>query len=159
MPGRFWQNAKNYASKPPNKVTVLWFSNAQIESIKARNKFRHTLLYSTYSGYISSGYRRQLCDGRAAIIKLAALSTLWLESQVNVSNAKSLKIGQRLRFLYGLSYQEVEATISFINPEINLDSRLLLIRMEIANPNLLLKPGMQAVTKLTQSNRKVYLFQ
>jgi hypothetical protein len=26
--------------------------------------------------------------------------------------------------------------------------------MEIANPNLLLKPGMQAVTKLTQSNRK-----
>jgi Cu(I)/Ag(I) efflux system membrane fusion protein len=52
--------------------------------------------------------------------------------------------------------KEVEATISFM--EINLDSRLLLIRMEIANPNLL-KPGMQAVTKLTQSNRKVYLFQ
>jgi Cu(I)/Ag(I) efflux system membrane fusion protein len=26
--------------------------------------------------------------------------------------------------------------------------------MEIANPNLLLKPGMQAVKKLTQSNRK-----
>jgi Cu(I)/Ag(I) efflux system membrane fusion protein len=48
--------------------------------------------------------------------------------------------------------KEVEATISFINPEINLDSRLLLIRMEIANPNLLLKPGMQAVT--VNSNRK-----
>jgi hypothetical protein len=41
----------------------------------------------------------------AAIIKLAALSTLWLESQVNVSNAKSLKIGQGYGFLYGLSYQ------------------------------------------------------
>jgi Cu(I)/Ag(I) efflux system membrane fusion protein len=46
-------------------------------------------------------------------------------------------------FLYGLSYQEVEATISFINPKSN--SRTT-IRMEIANPNLLLKPGMQAVT-------------
>jgi Cu(I)/Ag(I) efflux system membrane fusion protein len=29
-----------------------------------------------------------------------------------------------------------------------------LIRMEIANPDLFLKPGMQAVAKLTQSNRK-----
>jgi Cu(I)/Ag(I) efflux system membrane fusion protein len=90
-----------------------------------------------------------------AAIMLAALSTLWLESQVNVSNAKSLKITVSTDY----PTKEVEATISFINPEINLDSRLLLIRMEIANPNLLLKPGMQAVTKLTQSNRKVYLFQ
>jgi Cu(I)/Ag(I) efflux system membrane fusion protein len=29
--------------------------------------------------------------------------------------------------------------------------------MEIANPNLLLKPGMQAVTKLTQSNKGLFI--
>ena len=46
------------------------------------------------------------------------------------------------------------AKISFINPEINPDTRLLLIRMEIPNQNLLLKPGMQAIAKLTQSNIK-----
>jgi Cu(I)/Ag(I) efflux system membrane fusion protein len=76
-----------------------------------------------------------------------AVSTLWLESQVNVSNAKSL-VGKGYGFLYGLSYQRVEATISFINPEINLDSRLLLIGMEIANPNLLLKPGSDKVNSI-----------
>jgi Cu(I)/Ag(I) efflux system membrane fusion protein len=76
-----------------------------------------------------------------------------------VSNAKSLKIEKATVSFTDYPTKEVEATISFINPEINLDSRLLLIRMEIANPNLLLKPGMQAVTKLTQSNRRVYLFQ
>ena len=41
-----------------------------------------------------------------------------------------------------------------INPEINPDTRLLLIRLEISNPNLQLKPGMQAMAKLTQSNLK-----
>jgi Cu(I)/Ag(I) efflux system membrane fusion protein len=44
--------------------------------------------------------------------------------------------------------------ITFINPEINPDSRLLLIRMEVPNTNLSLKPGMQAVAQLTQSNLK-----
>jgi Cu(I)/Ag(I) efflux system membrane fusion protein len=64
-----------------------------------------------------------------------------------VSNAKSL-VGKGYGFLYGLSHQRVEATISFINPEINLDSRLLLIGMEIANPNLLLKPGMTRINSI-----------
>jgi hypothetical protein len=45
----------------------------------------------------------------------------------------------------------MEAKISFI--KIIYDSRLL-IRIKILG--LVLKPGMQAVAKLTQSNRKVY---
>jgi Cu(I)/Ag(I) efflux system membrane fusion protein len=50
--------------------------------------------------------------------------------------------------------KNINAKVSFINPEINPDSRLLLIRMEIPNPNLLLKPGMQAVAKLSQPQQK-----
>jgi Cu(I)/Ag(I) efflux system membrane fusion protein len=86
------------------KLLFYGLSNAQIE-LKARNKFRTYTFYSTYSGYISEIAATEgsyVMEG-AAIIKLAALSTLWLESQVNVSNAKSLKI--KGGFLYGLSYQ------------------------------------------------------
>jgi Cu(I)/Ag(I) efflux system membrane fusion protein len=54
-------------------------------------------------------------------------------------------------FLYGLSQPKVEATISFINPEINLDSRLLLIRWKSL---IQTKTRNAAMTKLTQSNRK-----
>jgi Cu(I)/Ag(I) efflux system membrane fusion protein len=49
---------------------------------------------------------------------------------------------------------QIQSKITFINPEINPDSRLLLIRMEVPNGNLSLKPGMQAVAQLTQSNLK-----
>ena len=44
--------------------------------------------------------------------------------------------------------------ISFVNPEIKPDTRLLLIRMKIENKNLLLKPGMQAAANITRSNIK-----
>jgi Cu(I)/Ag(I) efflux system membrane fusion protein len=72
------------------------------------------------------GYRRQLCDeGRN---NCYCLKYSWLESQVNVSNAKSLKIAKATVSFTDYPTKEVEATISFINPEINLDSRLLLIR-------------------------------
>jgi Cu(I)/Ag(I) efflux system membrane fusion protein len=86
------------------KLLFYGLSNAQIE-IKGKKQIPPYTFYSTYSGYISEIAATEgsyVMEG-AAIIKLAALSTLWLESQVNVSNAKSLKI--KGGFLYGLSYQ------------------------------------------------------
>jgi hypothetical protein len=41
---RFWQKCQKYASSRQTKVTVLWFVNAQIESIKGKKQIRHTLL-------------------------------------------------------------------------------------------------------------------
>jgi hypothetical protein len=35
---------QKYASSRQTKVTVLWFVNAQIESIKGKKQIRHTLL-------------------------------------------------------------------------------------------------------------------
>lgn len=158
MPGDFGKNAKSMLQAAKQKLLFYGLSNAQIESIKGNAQISpYTTFYSTYSGYISEIAATEgsyIMEG-GAIIKLAVLSTLWLETQVNVSYAKSLKIGQIATVSFtDYPDKEMKAKISFINPEINPDSRLLLIRMEIANPNLFLKPGMQAVAKLTQSNKK-----
>ena len=95
----------------------------------------------------------------SSIIKFADLNSLWLETQVNVNYSKNLKIGQNAQITFSdFPDKTINAKVSFINPEINLDTRLLLIRFEIPNPNLQLKPGMQAVAKLTQSNlRGLYI--
>jgi Cu(I)/Ag(I) efflux system membrane fusion protein len=158
MPGDFGKNAKSMMQAAKQKLLFYGLSNAQIESIKSNAQISpYTTFYSTYSGYISEIAATEgsyVMEG-AAIIKMADLNSLWLETQVNVSNASSLKMGQKAVVSFtDYPAKEMEATISFINPEINPDSRLLLVRMEIANPNLVLKPGMQGVAKLTQSNRK-----
>jgi len=158
MPGDFGKNAKSMLNAAKQKLLFFGLSNSQIESIKSTSQISpYTTFYSTYSGYISEITTIEgsyVMEG-AAIIKLADLSSLWLETQVNVNYAKSLKIGQSAKLSFtDYPNTDVNAKISFINPEINSDSRLLLIRMEVPNSNLLLKPGMQAVARLTQSNLK-----
>jgi Cu(I)/Ag(I) efflux system membrane fusion protein len=158
MPGDFGKNAKSMLNAAKQKLLFFGLSSSQIESIKTSSQISpYTTFYSTHSGYVSEITVTEgsyVMEG-AAIIKIANLNSLWLETQVNVNYVKSLKIGQSAKLSFAdYPNKEINAKISFINPEINPDSRLLLIRMEVPNPNLLLKPGMQAVARLTQSNLK-----
>jgi Cu(I)/Ag(I) efflux system membrane fusion protein len=158
MPGDFGKNAQNMLKSAKQKLLFFGLTNAQIESIKTKAEVSpYTLVYSTSSGYISEIIATEgsyMMEG-SAVIKLADLNTLWLETQVNVNYAKNVHLGQNAKVVFpDFPDKTINAKVSFINPEINPDTRLLLIRLEIPNQGLLLKPGMQAVVKLTQSNVK-----
>ncbi|MBC7845285.1 MAG: efflux RND transporter periplasmic adaptor subunit [Flavobacterium sp.] len=158
MPGDFGKNARNMLQAAKQKLAFFGLSNVQIESLKtAAAVSPYTIFYSTASGTVSeiNATEGSYAMEGSPIIKLADLNSLWLETQVNVNYAKNLKLGQNATVTF-VDYPDkiINAKISFINPEINPDTRMLLIRMEIPNPNLLLKPGMQAIAKLTQSNIK-----
>ncbi|MHB1105340.1 MAG: efflux RND transporter periplasmic adaptor subunit [Lutibacter sp.] len=158
MPGDFGKNAKNMLNAAKQKLLFFGLTNAQIESLKTVAAISpYTIFYSTASGTISeiSTTEGSYAMEGSSIIKLADLNGLWLESQVNVNYVKNLKIGQKAQITFtDFPDKTINAQVSFINPEINPDTRLLLIRFEIPNPNLHLKPGMQAMAKLMQSNLK-----
>ena len=158
MPGDFGKNAKNLLEGAKQKLLFFGLSNAQIEGLKKTNEVSHyTIFYSTYSGTVSEIAATEgnyVMEG-APIIKIADLNNLWLETQVNVNYANSLRLGQTAIISFtDYPNKKMKATISFINSEINPDSRLLLIRMEVPNPSMLLKPGMQANAQLKRSNLK-----
>lgn len=158
MPGDFGKNARSMLNAAKQKLLFFGLTNKQIEYIKSSNEVSpYTTFYSAYSGYVSEIL---VTEGSYAmegsgIIKLADLNSLWLEAQVNANYAKSINIGQNAKVTFA-DYPDktINARISFINPEINPDTRLLLIRMEIPNQNSFLKPGMQGIAKLTQPNLK-----
>ncbi|WP_255510540.1 efflux RND transporter periplasmic adaptor subunit [Flavobacterium sp. GSA192] len=158
MPGDFGKNAQYMLKAAKQKLLFFGLTNAQIESLKtSKDVSPYTIFYSTTSGTISE---ISITEGSYAmegspIYKLANLNNLWLEAQVNINYAKNLKIGQTAQITFNdFPDKIINSRVSFINPEINPDTRLLLIRLEISNPNLQLKPGMQAVVKLTQSKLK-----
>ncbi|MBF4491554.1 efflux RND transporter periplasmic adaptor subunit [Flavobacterium sp. MR2016-29] len=158
MPGDFGKNAKNMLASAKQKLLFYGLTNAQIENIKTNKDVSpNTIFYSSHSGTISEIVATEgsyVMEG-SGIIKMADLNSLWLETQVNVNYAKSLKIGQKASVTFSdFPDKTINTQVAFINPEINSDTRLLLIRMEIPNQGLQLKPGMQAVVKLTQSNAK-----
>ncbi|MBB1193485.1 MULTISPECIES: efflux RND transporter periplasmic adaptor subunit [unclassified Flavobacterium] len=158
MPGDFGKNARTMLIAAKQKLLFFGLSNAQIETIKSSKEISpYTIFYSNSSGTISEIIATEgsyAMEG-TGIIKLANLNSLWLETQVNINYAKSMHLGQNAKVSF-TDYPDktIIAKISFINPEINPDTRLLLIRMEVPNQNLLLKPGMQAIARLTQSNIK-----
>ncbi len=158
MPGDFGKNAQNMLTSAQQKLLFYGLTNAQIESIKSSKEVSPlTTFYSTFSGTISEikvAEGSYVMEG-SAVLQVADLNSLWLESQVNANYSKSISIGQNAKVSFA-DYPEktINARIAFINPEINPDTRMLLIRMEIPNPNLLLKPGMQAIAQLSQSNQK-----
>ena len=84
--------------------------------------FRQTPLFTVHRAVL---FRKFATEGSyamegSAIIKLADLNSLWLETQVNVNYAKNLKLGQNASITFtDYPNKTINAKVSFINPEIN----------------------------------------
>ena len=158
IPGDFGKNAKNIALAAKQKLVYYGLSENQINQIVNTKKLNpNTTFYSSYNGYISEIMTTEgsfVMEG-TPLIQISDLSTLWLETQINVNYINKIKIGQKTKLTFlDFPNNSIEGKISFINPEINPNSRLLLVRIAVPNKKLLLKPGMQGMIELSQSDLK-----
>lgn len=141
-----------------NKLLLWGLSEAQINEL-AKNKKTSALttFYSTASGYITTLDIREgdyVMEG-GTIVKLADLSTLWVETQVYTSQLAEIDLnGTATVQLPDMEGKEIKGRIEFVNPEINPDTRINLIRVSIPNTGNQLKPGMPAYVLLKSSQRK-----
>lgn len=138
---------------------VLWGMNeGQIAALAKSGKATPTTtFYNNASGYIISLNIREgdyVMEG-GTIIKLADLSTLWAEAQVYTSQLAELDRNSMATVqLPDLDGREVKGKIEFVNPEINPDTRINLIRVSVPNSGNLMKPGMPAYVILKSAQRK-----
>ena len=131
-------------------------SEAQIDEL-AKTKKASTLtpFYSPESGYITTleSHEGDYVPEGGTIVRLANLSSLWAEAQVYTSQLSEIdRNGNATVQLPDLG-KEVNGKIQFVNPEINPDTRINLIRVSIPNPGNQLKPGMQAYVVLKNRQR------
>ncbi|MFZ1798904.1 MAG: efflux RND transporter periplasmic adaptor subunit [Chitinophagaceae bacterium] len=141
-------NFDDLIASAKNKLILWGLSEQQINSINKNTVANpQTTFYSTASGYITQLNLQEgdyVSEG-SSIVKLAGLSTLWAEAQVyatqmaQLNNAKNVIVE-----IPDFPGKKIPGKISFQNPEINPASRINLIRINIPNENLQLKPGMSA---------------
>ena len=141
-----------------NKLLLWGMGMAQIQQLAAGKKATATTtFYSTASGYITALELREggyTMEG-GTIVKLADLSSLWAEAQVYTSQLSAIDLnGTASVQLPEMEGKEIRGRIEFVNPEINPDTRINLIRVTIPNTGNKLKPGMGAyvVIKSRQHN-------
>ncbi|MEO6731244.1 MAG: efflux RND transporter periplasmic adaptor subunit, partial [Ferruginibacter sp.] len=128
---------------------LLWgMSNAQIEElVRTKKTGPTTTFYSNASGYITM---LELKEGDytmegSTVMRLADLSTVWAEAQVYSSQLSQIdRTGIAEVQIPDIPGKKVTGKIAFVNPEINTDTRINLIRVSIPNPGNQLKPGMPA---------------
>ena len=141
-----------------NKLLLWGMTENQVQELaKTKKASPSTTYYSSASGYVTTLDIKEgdyVMEG-STIVKLADLSSLWAEAQVYTSqmadvNRNSIATVQ----LPDFDGKEIQGRIEFINPEINPDTRINLIRVAIPNPGNKLRPGMSAYVLLKSPPRK-----
>ncbi len=126
---------------------VLWGMTNQQIVLLAQNKHlsTSTTFLSPEDGYVTA---LNVQEGSYAmegspVFQLADMSTLWAEAQVYTTQLSSIDENSQVTVhIPDLGNQIIPATITFVNPEINPDTRINLVRATIRNKNNLLHPGM-----------------
>ncbi len=138
----------NYAAlveSAKNKLLLWGMTNEQIKQL-AQSKQASTLtsFFSTEAGYITAinvNEGEYVIEG-GAVVQLANLSTLWAEAQVYTTQMSSINNTENVSVQIPDINQTLNGKIDFVNPEINPDTRINLIRVTLPNKNNQLHPGM-----------------
>ncbi|MEO8415009.1 MAG: efflux RND transporter periplasmic adaptor subunit [Ginsengibacter sp.] len=138
-----------------NKLLLWGLSEQQIKNINSASiQNTRTTFYSTASGYVTELNLQEgdyVPEG-GTIVKLAGLSTLWVEAQVYATQMAQINSEKDAMVeIPDFSGKKITGKISFENPELNAATRINLIRIRIPNENNQLKPGMAAYVTVEAS--------
>lgn len=141
-----------------NKLLLWGLSEAQVNELANTKKATPTTtFYSSANGYITQLDIREgdyVMEG-GTIVKLADLSSLWAEAQVYTSQLAEVNSNSMATVrLPDFNNKEIRGRIEFVNPEINTETRINLIRVSIPNQGNQLKPGMPAYVLLKSPQRQ-----
>jgi len=149
-------NFKELVQAAKNKLLLWGMSESQISELaKAKTVSTLTSFFSPAGGYITTleSHEGDFVSEGGTIVRLANLSSLWAEAQVYTSQFAGIdKNAVATVQIPGLN-KEIMGRIQFVNPEINPDTRINLIRVAITNTGNQLKPGMPAYVVLKNRQR------
>jgi membrane fusion protein, copper/silver efflux system len=146
---------KQLVESSKNKLLLWGMSNDQIALLsKTKQASPLTTFYSTASGTITEfeSHEGEYISEGGTILRLADLSSLWAEAQVYSSQLSRIDAKGTVLVQIPDLGKNISGRIELVNPEINPDTRINLIRIVISNKGAELKPGMSAY--VTIKNRE-----
>lgn len=129
-----------------NKLKLWKLSDHQINTIETSGEVRENFpVYATVSGTVSevlSAEGDYIKQGQP-ILKVSNLNTVWAEFDGYENQISQFNKGQKITITTkAYPDKKLEATISFIDPVLNMKTRTLTIRATLNNREQLFKPGM-----------------
>jgi Cu(I)/Ag(I) efflux system membrane fusion protein len=135
------------------RLHLLGLTDAQIDAIAQSGKPSEDLaIASPSSGFVieKNVVEGASVDAGMRLYRIAALSKVWVDADVYESDLAHVRVGQRatitLDYLQGRTY---EAKVAYVYPYLDPTSRTGRVRLELANKELDLRPGMYASVALS----------
>lgn len=153
---------KNVISSAKNKLLLWGLSEKQITELENTKQAKISVtIYSTVSGTITEIAMKEgdIVNEGTKIYQIADLNSLWVEAQVYSNELGLLQEGTNVEIIPDAFPDEAtEGVITFSNPELQNESKINLVRIEVKNTSGKFKPGMQAyVTHHTDEKKAISL--
>jgi Cu(I)/Ag(I) efflux system membrane fusion protein len=151
---------KQLIESSKNKLLLWGMSADQIDLLgKTKQASPITTFYSPSSGTIISfeGHEGDYLAEGGTVLRLADLSSLWAVAQVYTSQLSDFDAkGTALVQIPDIG-KNIRGQIELVNPEINPDTRINMVRVAIINKGDELKPGMPAYVTIKNRENNVLI--
>jgi RND family efflux transporter MFP subunit len=133
----------------------LWNMTAeQIQRLETTQKAEaQVTLYSDASGFVTTrnAFPHQKVTPDTELYTIADLSRVWVLASVFENDAPSVRMGQSAAVLVPATNRRINARVSYIQPQIEAQTRTMQVRLELPNPGLALRPEMFVDVELTSA--------
>jgi RND family efflux transporter MFP subunit len=133
------------------KLALLGLDPRQIQALSKLDRAPETVTFtSPVSGVLAD---KSVVEGSAVkmgdrVMRVVDYSTLWLDAQAFEKDLPFIEPGQAATAqIASLSGDAIRGKILFIHPRVDPNTRTTLVRLEVPNPSLTLRPGMYAVVR------------
>jgi multidrug efflux pump subunit AcrA (membrane-fusion protein) len=140
------RGAEDLAAAARRRLELFDVPPAFLEELRQRGTPRRTIVFrAPFSGYVS---QKNLLEGHkiepgADLLTVTDLSRVWVAAQVYEAEAAAARVGRAATVT--LPYDQarmLQGKVSLVYPTIDPETRTIQVRLEFANPGLVLKPGM-----------------
>ena len=142
----------SFANAARKRLVLLGLSGAQIDAVAAKGEPQEsTAITSPATGFV---IEKDVVEGASVdagmrLFRIAALDKVWVEADVYEADLARVRVGQpakiTLDYLPGHAY---DAKVSYVYPYLETGARTGRVRVELANKDLELRPGMYARVEL-----------
>ncbi len=140
------QQSESLLSAARKRLELWDLSDAQIDEIaRTGEPLKNITLYAPISGYVMmrNAFPKQRITPETELYTVADLSRVWIMASVFESEAPLIRVGMPVSV--SLSYaggRRIQGHVNYIQPEVDMTTRTLKVRIEADNPGMVLKPEM-----------------
>jgi len=147
---------KSFYEAAEKKLLLYGLSKEQVSRLNEQNLKDRITFPSPVSGIIKEikvNEGNYVAEG-SLLYRIENNSQLWVEGELYAKEADYLKRGDKI-LVQTNAESSLEATITFISPELRAGTQVMIVRATLPNPTLLLKPGQSAQIIIGHSARQL----